>query len=37
MDNISPEVTVRVLHKHRYVEPWMSHGIEMAAHRKLEL
>ena len=37
MDSISPEKTVRMSHKCKFVEPWMSHGIEVASRKKLEL
>ena len=37
MDSISPEKTIRISHKQEFVEPLMSHGIEVASRKKLEL
>ena len=37
MDKVSPERTIIISHKHIYVEPWMTHGIELASRKKLEL
>ena len=37
MDSISPEKMVRISHKCKYVEPWMSHGIEAASRKKIKL
>ena len=37
MDKISPEQTIIISHKRRYVEPWMTRGIELASRKKLEL
>ena len=37
MDSISPEKTIRISHKQKFVEPWMSHGIKVASRKKLEL
>ena len=37
MDDVSPEKTVKILHKHKYVEPWMSHGIEIANRKGIKL
>ena len=37
MDDVSPEQTIIISHKHKYVEPWMTRGIELASRKKLEL
>ena len=37
MDEISLEQTITISHKHRYVELWMTWGIELASRKKLEL
>ena len=37
MDELSPEKTIIISHKHKYVEPWMTWGIELASKKKLEL
>ena len=37
MDKVSPEQTIIISYKHRYVEPWMTQGIELASRKKLEL
>ena len=37
MDEIAPVKTVRISARWRYVEPWMSKGIEQSSKRKLEL
>ena len=37
MDEVSPEKTIIISHKHKYVEPWMTQGIELASKKKLEL
>ena len=37
IDSISPEKTIRISHKQKFVEPWMSHGIEVVSGKKLEL
>ena len=37
MDSVSPEVNIRISYKRRYVEPWMSRGIELSSKKKLEL
>ena len=37
MDSISPKKTVRISHKHKFEESWMSHGIEVVSRKKLEL
>ena len=31
IDSVSPEVNIKISYKHRYVEPWMSRGIEIAS------
>ena len=37
MDKISLGQTIIISHKRRYVEPWMTWGIELASRKKLEL
>ena len=37
MDDVSPERAIIISHKHKYVEPWMTRGIELASRKKLEL
>ena len=37
MDSVSPEVNIKILYKCRYVEPWMSRGIELTSKKKLAL
>ena len=37
MDEVSPEKTIIISHKCKYVEPWMTQGIELASKKKLEL
>ena len=37
MDRVSLERTIIISHKHKYVEPWMTRGIELASRKKLEL
>ena len=37
MDKVSPELTIIISYKHRYVEQWMTQGIELASRKKLEL
>ena len=37
MDEVSPEKTIIISHKCKYVEPWMTWGIELALKKKLEL
>ena len=37
MDSISPEGAIRISHKQKFFEPWMSHSIEIASRKKLEL
>ena len=37
MGSVSPEVNIRISYKCRYVEPWMSRGIELSSKKNLEL
>ena len=34
MDSVSPEVNIKISYKCRYVEPWMSRGIEIESKKK---
>ena len=34
MDDVSPERTIIISHKCKYVEPWMTRGIELASRKK---
>ena len=37
MDKVSPEKTIKISHKHKFVEPWMTHGIEVASRKIIKL
>ena len=37
MDEISPIELIRISGKRRYIEPWMSRGLEISAKRKESL
>ena len=37
LDEVAPTRTVRISAKHRYVEPWMTRGLEEASRTKLKL
>ena len=37
LDEIAPSRTVKISAKHRYVEPWMTRGLEEASRTKLKL
>ena len=37
MDSVYPDKTVKISHKRKFVEPWMTHGIETASRKKLRL
>ena len=37
MDQISPIKNVRISPKHRFVEPWMTRGLEISSRRKQQL
>ena len=37
MDSVSPEKTVIISHKQKFVEPWMSRGIEVVSRKKFEI
>ena len=37
LDEIGPSKTVKISAKHRYVEPWMTRGLEDASRTKLKL
>ena len=37
LDDIAPEKVVKISAKHRYVEPWMTRGLEEASKTKHQL
>ena len=37
MDKISPEEKVKISTKHRYIEPWMTQGLEKSRKKKADL
>ena len=37
IDSVSPEKTVLISHKRKFIELWMTHGIETASRKKIKL